>query len=279
MKSVKKIIAADRKNLGPTQFVMSPLPNQWTDQISPFIMLDHFGPKHISAGEPFYVPPHPHRGFAPVTILFEGQVEHKDSVGNIGSIEGGDVQWMTAGSGVIHSEGAPEEFVKTGGVLNLIQLWINLPAAYKMTSPSYQEIKSAAIPFIADGATVRIIAGQYKGVQGPAKTFSSVTLLHILIPEGETIKIETEQNFNNCFYITEGELAVDGYEVPEKQLVWLSDQGDGITVTGIRKTEILFMAGEPINEPLVSYGPFVMNSKAEIVEAIHDYENGQMGKL
>ena len=140
MKKVKKIITSEKKNLGPKQFVMSPLPNQWVAQISPFIMLDHFGPNHIPAREPFFVPPHPHRGFAPVTILFEGEVEHKDSFGNLGHIKGGDVQWMTAGSGVIHSEGATESFSKTGGVLHLIQLWINLPAAHKMMAPSYQDI-------------------------------------------------------------------------------------------------------------------------------------------
>lgn len=280
MKTVKKIIPSEKKNLGPKQFVMSPLPNQWVGQISPFIMLDHFGPKHIPAGEPFYVPPHPHRGFAPVTILFDGEVEHKDSVGNIGRIKGGDVQWMTAGSGVVHSEGAPESFSKTGGDLHLIQLWINLPAAYKMTAPSYQEIKAESIPVLQEGsAHVRVIAGDYKSAKGPAKTFSPVSLLHVIIPEGEEITIDVEKGYTASFYLTKGETSVDNYEVPAQHLVWLSDEEDGITVRAIRETELLFMAGEPINEPLVSYGPFVMNSKTEIIQAIHDYENGLMGSL
>ena len=280
MKTVKKIIPSEKKNLGPKQFVMSPLPNQWVGQISPFIMLDHFGPKHIPAGEPFFVPPHPHRGFAPVTILFEGEVEHKDSFGNIGRIKGGDVQWMTAGSGVVHSEGAPKSFSETGGVLHLIQLWINLPASHKMTAPSYQEIKSDTIPVLQEGnSQVRIIAGDYKNLQGPAKTFSPVSLLHIIIPEGEQITIEVEKRFTASYYLTKGETVVDEYEVPEQHLVWLSDEGDNITVKAIRDSELLFMAGEPINEPLVSYGPFVMNSKTEIIQAIHDYENGLMGSL
>lgn len=280
MKTVKKIIPSEKKNLGPKQFVMSPLPNQWVGQISPFIMLDHFGPKHIPAGEPFFVPPHPHRGFAPVTILFEGEVEHKDSFGNIGRIKGGDVQWMTAGSGVVHSEGAPESFSKAGGVLHLIQLWINLPAAYKMITPSYQEIKSETIPVLKEGnSKVRVIAGDYKNLQGPAKTFSPVSLLHVIIPEGEEITIEVEKMFASSYYLTKGQTVVDEYDVPEQHLVWLSEEGDKITVRAIRDSELLFMAGEPINEPLVSYGPFVMNSKTEIIQAIHDYENGLMGSL
>jgi len=280
MKTVKKIIASEKKNLGPKQFVMSPLPNQWVGQISPFIMLDHFGPKYIPAGEPFFVPPHPHRGFAPVTILFEGEVEHKDSVGNIGRIKGGDVQWMTAGSGVVHSEGAPASFSETGGNLHLIQLWINLPAAHKMTAPSYQEIKSSSIPILQEGnAQIRVIAGVYKNLEGPAKTFSPVSLLHVIVPEGEEINIEVVKGFNASYYLTKGETMVDQYEVPEQHLVWLSEQGDSITIKAIRDTELLFMAGEPINERLVSYGPFVMNSKPEIIQAIHDYENGLMGAL
>jgi hypothetical protein len=280
MKTVKKIIASEKKNLGPKQFVMSPLPNQWVGQISPFIMLDHFGPQHIPAGEPFFVPPHPHRGFVPVTILFDGEVEHKDSVGNIGRIKGGDVQWMTAGSGVVHSEGAPESFSKTGGVLHLIQLWINLPAAHKMTAPSYQEIKSDSIPVLKEGnSQVRVIAGKYKDLQGPAKTFSPLSLLHISIPEGEEVTIEVEKGFNASYYLTKGETIIDEYEVPSQHLVWLSDEGNNITVKAIRDSELLFMAGEPINEPLVSYGPFVMNSKTEIIQAIHDYENGLMGSI
>jgi hypothetical protein len=280
MKTVKKIIASEKKNLGPKQFVMSPLPNQWVGQISPFIMLDHFGPQHIPAGEPFFVPPHPHRGFAPVTILFDGEVEHKDSVGNVGRIKGGDIQWMTAGSGVVHSEGAPESFSKTGGVLHLIQLWINLPAAHKMTAPSYQEIKSDSIPVLQEGnSKVRVIAGEYKDLQGPAKTFSPLSLLHINIPEGEEIKIDVAKGFNSSYYLTKGETIIDDYEVPAQHLVWLSDDGTNITVKAIRDSELLFMAGEPINEPLVSYGPFVMNSKTEIIQAIHDYENGLMGSI
>lgn len=280
MKTVKKIIPSEKKNLGPKQFVMSPLPNQWVEQISPFIMLDHFGPKYIPAGEPFFVPPHPHRGFAPVTILFDGEVEHKDSFGNIGRIKGGDVQWMTAGSGVVHSEGATESFSKTGGVLHLIQLWINLPAAHKMMAPSYQDIKSETIPVLEDGnSQVRVIAGAYKNLEGPAKTFSQVSLLHVIIPEGEEVTIEVAKGFTASYYLTKGETKVDEYEVPAQHLVWLSDEGNNITVKAIRDSELLFMAGETINEPLVSYGPFVMNSKTEIIQAISDYENGLMGSL
>lgn len=280
MKTVKKIIPSEKKNLGPKQFVMSPLPNQWVEQISPFIMLDHFGPKYIPAGEPFFVPPHPHRGFAPVTILFDGEVEHKDSFGNIGRIKGGDVQWMTAGSGVVHSEGATESFSETGGVLHLIQLWINLPAAYKMTTPSYQEIKSDSIPVLQEGkCQVRVIAGAYKNLEGPAKTFSPVSLLHVIIPEGQEVTIEVAKGLTASYYLTKGETKVDEYEVPAQHLVWLSDEGNNITVKAIRDSELLFMAGETINEPLVSYGPFVMNSKTEIIQAIHDYENGLMGSL
>ncbi|HOS47558.1 MAG TPA: pirin family protein [Bacteroidia bacterium] len=280
MKTVRKIIASQRKSLGEGQSVMSPLPNQWVDQISPFIMLDHFGPKDIPAGKPFFVPPHPHRGFEPVTILFEGKVEHKDSLGNSGSIKGGDVQWMTAGSGVIHSEGAPSDFAKTGGTLHLIQLWVNLPKRAKMSTPKYQDIPSGKIPSIKIGnATLRLIAGTYADQKGPAETFTPILLMHGIVKAGDKLSMAIPQNYHSSIFVTKGELSTDGYEIPEQHLVWYNEDNQNIEISAIHDSEFLLMAGEPIEEPIASYGPFVMNNKAEIIEAIQDYEAGKYGTI
>lgn len=280
MKTVRKIIASQRKSLGEGQSVMSPLPNQWVDQISPFIMLDHFGPKDIPAGKPFFVPPHPHRGFEPVTILFEGMVEHKDSLGNSGSIKGGDVQWMTAGSGVIHSEGAPADFAKTGGTVHLIQLWVNLPKRAKMSKPKYQDIPSEKIPAIKiENSTLRLIAGTYADQTGPAETFTPILLMHGIIKAGDKLSMPIPQNFYSSIFVTKGELSTDGYEIPEQNLVWYNEDNINIEISATRDSEFLLMAGEPIEEPMASYGPFVMNNRAEIIEAIHDYESGKYGTI
>jgi len=280
MKTVRKIIASQRKSLGEGQSVLSPLPNQWVDQISPFIMLDHFGPNDIPAGKPFFVPPHPHRGFEPVTILFEGMVEHKDSMGNSGSIKGGDVQWMTAGSGVIHSEGAPESFSKTGGVLHLIQLWVNLPRSAKMSKPKYQDIPSENIPAIKiENSTLRLIAGSFADKTGPAETFTPILLMHGIMNAGDKLSMPIPQNFHSSIFVTKGELSTDGYEIPEQHLVWFNEENQNIEISAMRNSEFLLMAGEPIEEPMASYGPFVMNNRAEIIEAIHDYEAGKYGNI
>lgn len=280
MKTVRKIIASQRKSLGEGQSVMSPLPNQWVDQISPFIMLDHFGPKDIPAGKPFFVPPHPHRGFEPVTILFEGMVEHKDSLGNSGSIKGGDVQWMTAGSGVIHSEGAPADFAKTGGTLHLIQLWVNLPKRAKMSTPKYQDIPSGKIPSIKiENATLRLIAGTFADQTGPAETFTPILLMHGIVKAGDKLSMPIPQNYHSSIFVTKGELSTDGYEIPEQHLVWYNEDNQNIEISAIHDSEFLLMAGEPIEEPIASYGPFVMNNKSEIIEAIQDYEAGKYGTI
>jgi redox-sensitive bicupin YhaK (pirin superfamily) len=280
MKTVKKVIASHRKSLGEGQWVMSPLPNEWVQQISPFIMLDHFGPTHIPAGKPFSVPPHPHRGFEPVTILFEGEVEHKDSEGNQGHIKGGDVQWMTAGSGIIHSEMAPKTFGETGGTMHLIQLWVNLPKKDKMSAPKYQDIPSSKVPVVKhDNASLRVIAGSFENVTGPAETFTPLLLIHGKLNAALATAIKIPKGFSTSLFITKGELITDGYTVPEQHLVWFNEENDTIEISASHNSEFLLMAGEPINEPLSSYGPFVMNTKTELIEAIQDYEAGKMGIL
>jgi redox-sensitive bicupin YhaK (pirin superfamily) len=280
MKTVKKVIPSHRKSLGEGQWVMSPLPNEWVQQISPFIMLDHFGPTHIPAGKPFSVPPHPHRGFEPVTILFEGEVEHKDSQGNHGHIKGGDVQWMTSGRGIIHSEMAPKTFGETGGAMHLIQLWVNLPKKDKMSAPKYQDIPSSKIPVVKhDNARLRVIAGIFENVTGPAETFTPILLIHGTVGAGSATSVKIPTGYNSCIFITKGELITDGFTVPEQNLIWFNEDGDTIEISASHNSEFLLMAGEPINEPLSSYGPFVMNTKTELIEAIQDYEAGKMGIL
>jgi quercetin 2,3-dioxygenase len=279
-RSIKSIIPAKQKPLGDDMSVDSPLPSPFVRQISPFLMLDHFGPYQVSPGNGFYVPPHPHQGFEPVTILFEGAIEHHDSAGNRAAITGGGVQWMTAGSGFVHSEGAVESFANTGGSIHGIQLWVNLPRNRKMTPPKYQNILNENIPVVeSSGVKLRIISGEIDGAQGPAKTFTPVLAIHGIITPGGSKSISVPSSFNAFVYVTRGTLLINGERADAKHLVWFSNDGDEFDVSAASDAEFLLLAGEPIDEPVVSYGPFVMNEPEEIMQAVEDYQSGAMGYL
>lgn len=280
-RTIKSIIAAKKKPLGDNMSVNSPLPSPFVRQISPFLMLDHFGPHEVTPGNGFYVPPHPHRGFEPVTILFEGEIEHHDSAGNRAAISGGGVQWMTAGSGFVHSEGAVESFAKAGGTIHGIQLWVNLPREKKMTPPGYQNITSENIPVLeSSGVKLRIISGEADGIEGPAKTFTPVLAIHGILSAGGSKTITVPSSFNAFVYVTRGTLLLaSGERADAKHLVWLSNDGDEFDLSTDTGAEFLLLAGEPIDEPMVSYGPFVMNEPEEIMQAVEDYQSGAMGYL
>jgi redox-sensitive bicupin YhaK (pirin superfamily) len=280
-RSIRSIIPAKKKPLGDNMSVDSPLPSPFVRQISPFLMLDHFGPHEVSPDHGFYVPPHPHRGFEPVTILFEGAIEHHDSAGNRAAITGGGVQWMTADSGLVHSEQAVESFAKAGGTIHGIQLWVNLPRDKKMTPPKYQNISSESIPVIESlSVKLRIISGEIDGIVGPAKTFTPVLAIHGIVSAGGSKTIEVPSSFNAFVYVTRGTLLLNGGERADaKHLVWLSNDGDEFDVSASSDGEFLLLAGEPIDEPVASYGPFVMNEPAEIMQAVEDYQSGAMGYL
>jgi quercetin 2,3-dioxygenase len=283
--SIRKVIKqtyGQQLKMGPLK-VRQPLPVPGLDQISPFILLHHAGPtEHAPNGMKERLSPHPHRGFEPVTFLFNGKLHHKDSAGHEGFLESGDVQWMTAGSGIIHSEGPSQAFATEGGTLELIQLWVNLPREHKMTSPKYQDIKRNNIPVLhKDGSKieVRLVAGEYEGVKGPASTFTNILALMIHFEVGAQTTFSIPHTMNALLYVLDGDVETGGAKVSRYDLAQFANEGDTIDFKTFSKGHALLLAGEPIQEPVVSYGPFVMNYPGEIKQAILDYETGKMGVL
>jgi redox-sensitive bicupin YhaK (pirin superfamily) len=252
-------------------------------QMSPFLMLDYAGPAEFpSTTERKGVGSHPHRGFETVTIVYEGEVAHKDSTGEGGIIGPGDVQWMTAGSGILHEEFHSEGFAKNGGTLNMVQLWINLPAKLKMTKPGYQAILDKQIPTIdlkGGSGQARIIAGELDGHQGPARTFTPMQVIDLKLRKGST-SIPVPEGWNVSLVVLKGAIA-SGEEVVAKdaQMLMFSNQGQDIQVNVLEDSIALLLSGEPIDEPIVGYGPFVMNTKEEIAQAMQDFNSGSFGRI
>lgn len=279
-KTAKKYTDLQRFNVGPFQ-VKQPLPAEGLDQVSPFLLLHHAGPSMHKPGEiKARLSPHPHRGFEPVTFLFSGKIHHKDSTGSEGFLQSGDVQWMTSGSGIIHSEGPSEAFAKEGGTMELIQLWINLPRDNKMVPPKYQDIKSSQIPVVnQDGFELKLVAGDYKNVQGPASTFSPILAMMVHFQEGAQTSIEIPDGYNTLVYVLEGIIETNGTELEALNLAVYGKEGDVVHLKTKTSGKLLFLSGAPINEPVVSHGPFVMNYPGEIKQAMLDYQSGKMGVL
>jgi len=280
IKKLRQIIPAREKPLGPGQSVFSPLPHPDLGDTSPFLMLDHFGPKEVSLKQPFHVPPHPHKGFEPVTLLFRGEVLHRDSLGNTGHLNAGDVQWMTAGSGVIHSEGVPPAFLEKGGELELIQLWINLPARAKSHPPRYQDLRSGQFPGIQAGdAVLRLIAGSYGSFHSPTQLLHPVLILHGRMYNGGRSEVVIPNGYNAMVYVISGELCCDSKTAGARSLMVFGTEAAPIGIEAVDDAEFIILAGQPVHEPLASYGPFVMNTRAELIEAVEEYQSGKMGSL
>jgi quercetin 2,3-dioxygenase len=251
------------------------------DHFSPFLLLHHAGPDHHAPGEiKARLSPHPHRGFEPVSFLYSGKIHHKDSTGSEGFLESGDVQWMTSGSGIIHSEGPSAEFAKEGGDMELIQLWVNLPREQKLTPPKYQDIKSASMPVIEEGGfRFKLVAGEFNGKKGPASTFTPILAMMADFNEGASTTIPLHENYHTMVYVLDGEIAANDTILETYHLGIAENDGDAITLTAKKAGKLLFLSGEPIHEPVVSYGPFVMNYPGEIKQAMLDYESGKFGVL
>lgn len=254
------------------------------EQLSPFLLLDYAGPEKFDPTDsPRGVGEHPHRGFETVTIVYDGVVAHRDSTGNGGVIGPGDVQWMTAASGIVHEEMHEKEWAKKGGAFHAIQLWVNLPRSHKMSSPGYQTLLKADIPAVELGGEaghLRVIAGEFRGIKGPAKTFTPVHLYDVRLKGGSMVEITVPSSFNTAVFVLQGEVSVNGSEpVKEAELARLDPNGKRITIVAATDTIVLVLAGEPINEPVARSGPFVMNTKAELVQAVNDYQAGKMGHL
>jgi redox-sensitive bicupin YhaK (pirin superfamily) len=252
--------------------------------MSPFFLLDYNSKVIIPPSEiPKGVGVHPHRGFETVTIAYQGKVAHHDSAGNSGVIGEGDVQWMTAGAGVLHKEYHEKEFSKKGGPFQMVQLWVNLPAKFKITPPKYQSIENGMMgKYLIKGGkgVVEIIAGEYKGIKGPVTTFSPMNLFNAKLPMGAVTDFVFNEKYNTGFLIIEGEIKINGSKiVSEDSFIFFKHEGETIAVEALKDSVILIMSGEPINEPISSYGPFLMNTEAEIQEAFDDYYSGKFGFL
>ncbi len=251
---------------------------------SPFLLLDYAGPAEFKpASVPRGVGQHPHRGFETVTIVYKGEVAHQDSTGSGGVIGPGDVQWMTAGAGILHKEYHSPAYTQQGGPFEMVQLWVNLPAKDKMTAPHYQGIVDAQIPTVAlpdDAGSVRVIAGNYDGHRGPAQTFTPVNVWDVRLNQGKDVELTLPEGHTSAIVVLHGTVLVNGSDVVrEAQMALLEREGDGLTLEANSDATLLVLSGEPIDEPIVGHGPFVMNTRHEIVQAIEDFNAGRFGQM
>lgn len=283
-RTVSRLLYAHPMDMGGFP-IRQPLPTQQVEQIDPFLLLHHAdvkAPKHVKPDHAG-VGPHPHRGFSPVTFIFKGGVHHRDSRGNDSTIYAGGAQWMNAGMGIMHSERPPDDIHEIGGRQEIIQLWINTPANHKMDQPAYYPLSAEEAPAIKseDGKVMgRVFSGEVLGVKGPIPSHTIVNSATLEFKRGGKISIPLPESHNAFIYLLDGKLNVEGFGmVEELHLVHFKNDGAGITLEGLDDTRVLLLSGEPINEKVVSHGPFVMNNQTQIMEAMRDYQMGKMGIL
>ena len=281
VRSVKTIVRAQRVNMGG-HLLDQPLPIHGIDAIDPFLLIHHWDEPLTPGGKQseLGVGPHPHRGFSPVTFIFKGSVRHQDSLGNTAVISFGGTQWMHAGNGIIHSERPGIKLVKQGGDQEFIQFWVNTPAKHKMEAPYYLPISADDTPKIKkENAEISIVAGKFESKIGPAKTYSPQTLLRVEAKLGAKLQLPIPNTYNTLLYVLNGNLVIDGQKVKTKDMVWFENNGEYIDLETTTPTRFIVLSGEPIGEPVASYGPFVMNSQEELQQAVNDFHNGNMGTL
>jgi redox-sensitive bicupin YhaK (pirin superfamily) len=280
VRTVKRLHPALRDDIGDL-VTQRPVPNPHLDQVDPFLFLNHHGPQTYpphNRGLPFG--PHPHRGFETVTFILEGMLTHQDSAGHESIIRAGGVQWMTAGRGLVHAEISPEEFLEHGGPLEILQLWVNLPPALKMTDPRYTGLQGADIPALPlDGGKVvlHLVSGQWEGMAGPFGSLTGVFMSTIELKAGGRIRIRGLDGRNILLYVVRGVVQVEADQVSAFHLAEMNSEGDEVEIAAETDALVLFGHAEAINEPVVAHGPFVMNTREEIVEAIQDYQAGRFG--
>jgi redox-sensitive bicupin YhaK (pirin superfamily) len=280
-RNVVETITAHRQLEGAGFVVRRPFPSTGFAHADPFLMLDEMGPVDYPAGRAVGAPDHPHRGFETVSYVLEGETEHEDSEGHRGKLGPGDVQWMTAGRGIVHSEMPSRAMREAGGRIHGFQLWVNLPARDKMMAPRYQEIPRARIPeaFTSDGlASVRVVAGQALGASAVIETRTPISYLHWTFAAGARVEVPLPADHAAYVYVFEGALSVAGTEVRDGQLAVLGD-GDSVLFGAEQRAQALLLSGAPLREPVVQYGPFVMNTELEIRQAMKDYQMGRMGTI
>ena len=254
------------------------------ERLSPFLLLDYAGPAQFGpAARSRGVGEHPHRGFETVTIVYQGEVDHRDSTGAGGQIGPGDVQWMTAASGIIHEEFHSQAFSKKGGAFEMVQLWVNLPAKYKMTTPRYQTLSDRDIPSIQlpeEAGRVRVIAGEFREHRGPANTFTAMNVWDVRLNQGRSARFNLPEGNTLAVVVLRGTVLVNGTQIArDAQMVLFDRTGSDIEMEANTDATMLLLAGEPIDEPIVGYGPFVMNSQAEIAQAMADFNSGKFGRI
>ena len=251
-------------------------------QISPFLLFDYAGPTRFEpSAKPRGVGQHPHRGFETVTIVYDGEVAHRDSTGKGGIIGPGDVQWMTAASGILHEEFHSPAFAASGGNFRVVQLWVNLPAKDKMAAPGYQAILDADIPSVTmPGARIRVIAGGFRGTTGPARNFTPINLWDVRLDKDASLMLDLPDGHNAAVAVLSGEVTVNGERrARDAQIVLLHPAGSLVQIKADRQAMLLVLTGEPIREPIAGYGPFVMNTQAEIRQAVSDFNSGRFGQI
>jgi len=284
VREASRIVTAHRQREGAGFIVRRPFPTQGLDHVDPFLLLDEMGPVDYRPGEAVGAPDHPHRGFETITYMLEGQFEHEDSAGHKGVLRPGDVQWMTAGAGIVHSEMPSREIRDRGGRVHGFQIWVNLPAKLKMTRPRYQEVSGAKIPTAAsaDGkARVRVVAGEALGARSVIDTYIPVVYQDWTLDAGADVTVPLRAEEQVMVYVFQGSALVgdEGKTVNDGQLAMLG-YGDAVRLRGAPGGgRLLLLAGVPIKESVARYGPFVMNNQEEIIQAVRDYQSGKMGEI
>jgi redox-sensitive bicupin YhaK (pirin superfamily) len=281
LRSVVNVITSHRQSEGGGFIVRRPFPTMSVDNLDPFLLLDEMGPTDYRPGEAVGAPDHPHRGFETVTYMLAGGMEHRDSTGAHGVIRPGAVQWMTAGAGVVHSETPTDDILSSGGRQHGFQLWVNLPARDKMIPPRYQgfEADEFTTRDLPEGGKLRVIAGTVDGLTGPVNTTIPVTYAHATLGAGDRVVWEVADGLTTLVHVFSGSALVNGTEAVEGQMVVLERGSGDVEVSSTDGAETLLLAGEPLNEPIARYGPFVMNNREELVQAVEDYQAGRLGSI
>ncbi|WBX75396.1 pirin family protein [Tenacibaculum ovolyticum] len=286
LKTIQHKVGSPLVNMGPIK-LRQPLPTEGIENVDPFLLLHHYGPYAISqSNNPFDLGPHPHRGFEPITLLFKGEQLHRDSLGNEMLVKAGDVQWTTAGRGIIHAEGPSKEFVEKGGELEGIQLWLNLPAEKKMMPANYQHVKSEDIPLILNEdktIQLKIIAGNQANETGLIETQTSVNVFTMKTEVKGEMFVDIPKHHKSLVYLLEGEVTINNEATLKKgaaQMVTFNeDDGETIQIEAKKESVLLILSGASIKEKIAQYGPYVMNTQTEIMEAMRDFQQGKMGYL
>lgn len=278
-RTISQITDATAERVGPFK-IRNVLPVRSLQQVDPFLLIHHMAPHTVQPGQDLRIPPHPHAGFEVVTYLLQGEFFHRDSKGHDQVAKGGDINWMTSGSGIVHSEGPTADFLKRGGEVELLQIWINLPASHKKLEASFRHYDAAVTPVVkAEQASIKVLIGSLHGATSPVQTHTPQFLYHVTAKSGAVVNIPVNSDYTSAIYLLDGSLQLLGESMKSGQLADLQLNGDHVSVKVLGDSSFVVFGGQPIKEKVVSYGPFVMNSPQEINEAIDAYQAGKMGVL